>query len=61
LTPLLTASYTRDPDQHFIPLQANLARNDSLNEYIQHTASAIFAIPPGSPDGGYIGQTLFEG
>jgi deferrochelatase/peroxidase EfeB len=57
---LFFLAYTRDPDQHFIPLQTNLARNDSLNEYIQHTTSAIFAIPPGSTDGSYIGQTLFE-
>ena len=38
----------------------NLARHDTMNEYIQHTSSAIFAVPSGVPDGGYIGQALFE-
>lgn len=57
---LFFIAYTREPDKHFIPLQTNLARNDTLNEYIQHTGSALFAIPPGVSDGGYIGQSLFE-
>ncbi len=57
---LFFIAYTRNPDKHFIPLQTNLARNDALNEYIQHTGSALFAVPPGVTDGGYIGQSLLE-
>lgn len=57
---LFFLAFTRDPVQHFIPLQMNLARNDALNEYIQHTGSALFAIPPGIATGEYIGQALFE-
>jgi deferrochelatase/peroxidase EfeB len=57
---LFFLAYTRDPDKHFIPLQSNLARNDAMNEYIQHTGSAIFAVPAGVTDGDYIGQALFE-
>lgn len=57
---LFFIAYTRDPDQHFTPLQANLARADALNEYIQHTGSAVFAVPPGTTEGGYIGSGLFE-
>lgn len=57
---LFFIAYTRDPDKHFIPLQTNLARNDTLNEYIQHTGSALFAVPPGVSDDSYIGQSLFE-
>jgi deferrochelatase/peroxidase EfeB len=57
---LFFIAYTRDPSRHFVPLQTNLARNDTLNEYIQHTGSAIFAVPPGVEDGGYIGQRLVE-
>lgn len=34
----------------FIPVQRNLARNDALNEYIQHVGSAVFAVPPGVLD-----------
>jgi deferrochelatase/peroxidase EfeB len=58
---LFFLAFTRDPDKHFIPLQSNLARNDTLNEYIQHTGSAIFAVPAGVAEGGYVGQALFEG
>ena len=56
---LFFIAYTSDPVQHFVPLQANLARNDALNEYIQHTGSALFAVPPGVSDGDYIGSALF--
>jgi deferrochelatase/peroxidase EfeB len=56
---LFFLAYMRDPDRQFIPLQSTLARNDALNEYIQHTASAVFAIPPGIGPGGYVGETLF--
>jgi deferrochelatase/peroxidase EfeB len=57
---LFFIAFTRDPDKHFIPLQTNLARSDVLNEYIQHTSSALFAVPPGVHEGEYIGQRLFE-
>ena len=60
---LFFIAYTRDPDAHYIPLQTNLARHDILSEYVQHTGSALFAVPPGvsdSPDD-YVGRTLFEG
>jgi deferrochelatase/peroxidase EfeB len=57
---LFFIAYTRDSDQHFIPLQTKLARNDTLNEYIQHTGSAIFAVPPSVTDGDYVGRPLFE-
>ena len=56
---LFFIAYTRDPDQHFIPLQTNLAANDALNEYIQHTGSALFVVPPGVAEGDYIGSSLF--
>lgn len=36
------------------------SENDLLNEYIQHTGSAVFACPPGARDGGYVGESLFE-
>jgi hypothetical protein len=37
------------------------AANGKLNEYIKHTGSGIYAIPPGVQPDGYWGQTLFEG
>jgi deferrochelatase/peroxidase EfeB len=55
---LFFIAFTRNPDQYFIPLQMNLSRNDALNEYIQHTGSALFAIPAGIAEGEYIGHQL---
>jgi deferrochelatase/peroxidase EfeB len=41
-------------------MQDRLARGDALNGYVQHVASAIFAVPPGvTTADGWIGQTLF--
>ena len=54
---LFFISFQRDPSQ-FVELQRRLAANDALNEYIAHTSSALFACPPGTPPGGYIGETL---
>ncbi len=54
---LFFMSYQRSPQQ-FITVQKNLAR-DNLNEYIKHVGSALFAIPPGASEGGWVGETLF--
>jgi deferrochelatase/peroxidase EfeB len=40
----------RDPRRQFIPLQKRLGEQDALNEYIEHGASALFAIVPGIAD-----------
>ena len=44
-------AFVRDPRTGFIPVQTELARNDLLSEYLIHTGSALFAVPPGVPDG----------
>jgi deferrochelatase/peroxidase EfeB len=46
---LFFLAYVRDPHDQFVVVQQRLAERDALNEYIQHVASALFAIPPGSP------------
>ncbi|GAB3423519.1 Dyp-type peroxidase [Flindersiella endophytica] len=51
-------AYQRDPRTGFIPLQTKLATNDRLNTYIRHTASGIWACPPGPKPGHYWGQEL---
>lgn len=59
---LFFIAFVRDPEKQFIPVQAKLARNDLLNEYITHNGSGIFAIPPGVREGdrdAYWGSTLF--
>lgn len=54
---LVFICFQRDPRTQFVPIQQNLAA-DLLNEYIKHTGSGVFAIPPGTRPGEYIGQTL---
>lgn len=44
---LFFLAYQRDPGRQFVPMQRALARADRLNEYIEHTGSALFACPPG--------------
>ena len=56
---LFFLAYVRDPRTHFIPIQMKLGLGDGLSEYLQHTGSALFAIPPGIAQGGYVGQALF--
>ncbi len=58
---LFFIAFQRDPRTAFLPLQRKLSMEDELNEYIVHTSSALFAVPPGvSAPGGYVGETLFE-
>lgn len=54
---LVFIAFQRSPDQ-FITLQRALA-TDKLNEYIRHVGSAVFAMPPGAAEGGFVGETLF--
>jgi len=56
---LFFLAYQRDPRHQFVPSQMRLANDDALNEYIRHTSSALFAVPPGVRPGGYVGETLF--
>jgi deferrochelatase/peroxidase EfeB len=53
---LFFISFQRDPEQ-FAAIQRNLG-GDALNEYIRHTSSAVFAIPPGAREGGFVGDRL---
>jgi deferrochelatase/peroxidase EfeB len=52
--------FQKDPRRQFVPIQRRLARFDALNEYIRHTGSALFAVPPGlSAAGDWWGKSLF--
>ncbi|WP_433797582.1 Dyp-type peroxidase [Actinoplanes sp. CA-252034] len=53
---LIFAAYQRDIVEQFVPIQQRLAEKDLLNEWITPIGSAVFAIPPGCPEGGWIGQ-----
>jgi deferrochelatase/peroxidase EfeB len=56
---LFFIAYMRDPLRQFVPMQRALAANDQMNEYIEHTGSALFACPPGLAEGADWSQALF--
>jgi deferrochelatase/peroxidase EfeB len=57
---LFFIAYQKDPRKQFVPIQTQLGSQDNLNEYIRHTGSGLFAIPPGlSGPGDWWGKTLF--
>lgn len=66
---LFFIAFVRDPATGYIPMQNTLARDDLMSEYLRHTGSGLWAVPPGVPagaplggaDGAYVGQGLFEG
>jgi deferrochelatase/peroxidase EfeB len=57
---LFFIAFQRDPHTQFAAIQRRLGGNDALNEYIRHTSSAVFAVPPGIARGGYVGEGLFR-
>lgn len=46
--------------KQFIPVQRTLDDADALNEWTTTVGSAVFAIPRGMAEGGWIGQELLE-
>ncbi len=48
---LFFLAFVRDPRTHYVPMQNRLSGQDGLMEYLQHTGSGLFAVPPGVPDG----------
>ncbi|MGJ8721526.1 MAG: Dyp-type peroxidase [Salinibacterium amurskyense] len=56
---LLFAAFQADIDKQFVPVQKALDTLDLLNTWTTPVGSAVFAIPPGCQEGGYIGETLF--
>ncbi|WP_328339880.1 iron uptake transporter deferrochelatase/peroxidase subunit [Micromonospora sp. NBC_00421] len=58
---LFFMAYQRDPRRQFVPIQTQLARNDSMNEYLRHVSSGLFACPPGVRDAAdWWGRALFS-
>ncbi|WP_029252405.1 iron uptake transporter deferrochelatase/peroxidase subunit [Paraoerskovia marina] len=65
---LFFLAYVKDPSTQYVPMQNRLSRNDTMMEYLRHTGSGLWAVPPGVPDGSatggtegaFIGQGLFE-
>ncbi len=44
-------AYVRDPRTQYVPMQSRLASHDRLSEYLVHTASGLYAVLPGLPEG----------
>ncbi|MFI9559582.1 Dyp-type peroxidase [Nonomuraea endophytica] len=57
-TGLLFASYQADVARQFTPVQRRLAKADLLNEWTTPIGSAVFYIPPGCEETGWVGQSL---
>jgi dye decolorizing peroxidase len=55
---LVFAAYQADIDRQFLPIQRRLAEKDLLNEWTTPIGSAVFAIPPGCAEGGWIGEPV---
>ena len=57
---LFFIAFVKDPRTHYVPMQLALAKGDTLSvEYLKHTGSGLFAVPPGVQHGGFIGEGLF--
>ncbi|MFD1211071.1 iron uptake transporter deferrochelatase/peroxidase subunit [Arthrobacter sp. GCM10027362] len=57
---LFFIAFVKDPRTHYVPMQMAMAKQDVLAlEYLKHTGSGLFAVPPGARPGGFIGEGLF--
>lgn len=56
---LLFVSFQADP-QAFIDAQEQMAASDRLTAFIVAEGSAVFAVPPGAAEGGFVGEALFR-
>lgn len=55
---LIFGSFQADVNAQFVPIQRSLAEADLLNVWTTPIGSAVFAIPPGCDEGGFIGEGL---
>ena len=57
---LLFVSFQADIDRQFVPIQRRLDELDLLNEWTTPIGSAVFALPPGCAEGGFIGEGILS-
>lgn len=55
---LVFIAFQADVDRQFTPMQRRLDELDLLNTWTTPIGSAVFAIPPGCAEGGFVGDTL---
>jgi len=56
---LFFLAFNRDTRKQYVPMQQALSSKDAMMEYVQHTGSAHFAVPPGVSPTGSWGDGLF--
>ncbi|MEZ5321787.1 MAG: iron uptake transporter deferrochelatase/peroxidase subunit [Microthrixaceae bacterium] len=59
---LFFIAFIRDPAEQYVPMQTRMATTDRMSvEYLQHTGSGLFAVPPGA-DGprDFVGRRFFD-
>lgn len=56
---LFFVCFNRDSRKQFVPMQQALSVKDDMMEYLEHTSSGLFAVPPGVSKNGHWGDTLF--
>jgi dye decolorizing peroxidase len=57
---LLFVSFQADVDGQFVPIQRRLDELDLLNQWTTPIGSAVFAVPPGCAEGGFIGEGILS-
>jgi deferrochelatase/peroxidase EfeB len=56
---LFFVCFARDAHKQFVPMQRALSTQDDMMEYLEHTGSGLYAVPPGVREGGFWGDSLF--
>jgi dye decolorizing peroxidase len=57
---LVFVAFAADVDAQFVPIQRRLAELDRLNEWVTTIGSAVYTVPPGAPEGEFVGQGLLS-
>jgi len=57
---LIFTTFQADVDRQYLPIQQRLAALDMLNKWTTPVGSAVFAVPPGCAEGGYLAQSLLD-
>lgn len=55
---LVFIAFAADLGRQFVPVQRRLAEQDRLNPWVTTIGSAVYAIPPGAPEGEHVAQRL---
>jgi dye decolorizing peroxidase len=55
---LVFIAFAADVAAQFVPVQQRLAELDRLNEWVTTIGSAVYAVPPGAPEGEAVGASL---